>query len=188
MPKGVNPETGKAWNSKEIDPELVRQMIEQEGLTHAAVGIRVGLSTGYVSTFCQRHQIRSAKRGPRRGEGHPNWDGGRFVDVDGYVNLWNPEHPCRRKNNYVLEHRAVACEMLGRTLMPGEVVHHRNGIKTDNRPENLEVFATNAEHLRHELTGRVPNWTEDGQARIRAAIRKSNATRRKSKPDAPSSP
>ena len=46
------------------------------------------------------------------------------------------------------EHRVVAEQMLGRPLEPGEVVHHINGDKTDNRLENLEVFPSQAEHMR----------------------------------------
>lgn len=75
------------------------------------------------------------------GEANPNWKGGkvRSHKTRGYVRLKAPGHP-RATNGYVSEHVLVMEEMLGRYLLPGENVHHRNGIKDDNRPENLELW------------------------------------------------
>jgi len=52
-----------------------------------------------------------------------------------------------RKRNGRHEHRVVAENMLGRPLMPGEVVHHIDGDHLNNAPENLSVM-TQAEHMR----------------------------------------
>jgi hypothetical protein len=55
--------------------------------------------------------------------------------------LWAPEHPRARNNGrYVFEHILVMEEILGRYLFPEESVHHRNGIRDDNRPQNLELW------------------------------------------------
>jgi hypothetical protein len=52
-----------------------------------------------------------------------------------------PDHPrAPRNHGYVFEHILVMEEMLGRYLLPEESVHHRNGVRDDNRPENLELW------------------------------------------------
>ena len=50
------------------------------------------------------------------------------------------EHPRAGSNGYVFEHVLVVEERLGRFLVPGETVHHLNGVRDDNRDENLELW------------------------------------------------
>lgn len=85
----------------------------------------------------------------QRGEHNPAFNGGRYVNAGGYVLVFDPDHPDADCRGYVYEHRRVADEALGRTLRPGEVVHHENEVKDDNRPENLRVFASQSDHLKH---------------------------------------
>ena len=51
-----------------------------------------------------------------------------------------PDHPRARTSPYVFEHILVAEELLGRYLQAGESIHHRNGLRDDNRPEDLELW------------------------------------------------
>jgi hypothetical protein len=63
-------------------------------------------------------------------------------DKDGYVLLYMPSHPnCAVSGGYA-EHRLVMEQILGRFLEKNENVHHKNGVRNDNRPENLELWSS----------------------------------------------
>lgn len=76
------------------------------------------------------------------------WATEKRIDAQGYVLISDREHPlvqeriARGIRQYrVREHRIVMEEILGRRLLPEESVHHINGNRADNRPENLEVWS-----------------------------------------------
>ena len=68
-----------------------------------------------------------------------NWKGGRIKTTEGYVRIYKPKWPSSDSKGYVAEHRYLIEEKLGRILERWEYVHHKNGIKDDNRSENLEI-------------------------------------------------
>lgn len=82
-----------------------------------------------------------------------NWKGGRHVASNGYVKVCLGEgHPDADQRGYVYEHRLIASRMLGRSLLPGEIVHHKDGDKANNDPSNLEVKPSRAHHQAEHRT------------------------------------
>jgi hypothetical protein len=70
------------------------------------------------------------------------WRGNKIRHKKGYVQVRVPDHP-NAVSGYVFEHRLVMEDIIGRLLFSNENVHHKNGIKDDNRPENLELWVIN---------------------------------------------
>ncbi len=80
------------------------------------------------------------EKGLKRGINNPNWNGGKYKNQWGYICISLGD------GNYALEHRMIVEKELGRKLKIDEHVHHINGIKDDNRLENL-IIVINKQHF-----------------------------------------
>lgn len=86
-----------------------------------------------------------------RGNANPHWRGGRIGTSTGYIQiLLKPDdffYPMTNHLGYVREHRLIMARHLNRCLLPWEIVHHRNGIRNDNRIENLKLLPSGVYHI-----------------------------------------
>lgn len=80
------------------------------------------------------------------GNKNSNWKGGKEKTSDGYIGILCRTHPHVDVRGYVMEHRLIMESYIGRVLLPTEIVHHINGIRHDNRIENLMLFSSNGQH------------------------------------------
>ena len=106
---------------------------------------------GYRPSIETRKKIGDMLRGrsypERREENNLHWKGGKQFSGNGYIYLLKRDHPNCDKRGRFLEHRYIMEQKIGRYLLPKEEVDHINGIRNDNRIENLQIV-THAENIR----------------------------------------
>jgi hypothetical protein len=112
---------------------------------------KIGVSA--TLQFCNR----TCKGIYQTGDKHPRWNGGRQVDAGGYVYVHAKDHPNADHHKMILEHRLIMEKKIGRYLKKEEVVHHKNGINSDNRISNLILFENQSEHKKHHEPNRTKN-------------------------------
>lgn len=146
----------KNWDIEEI--EKMKEMYPY--VSNKQLSLLLGRSIGSIQHKAVRMGLKKdpiankvVRSIARRGMGTPNWKGGRMKNKKGHVLILAKGHPMAGNDGYVMEHRMIMAEHLGRLLLPTEIVHHKNGIKDDNRIENLELMS-NAEHTRLHHCGK----------------------------------
>ena len=135
----------------------LREKYWENGLTLKQISVLAGKSKSLISYWMRKCGIsrrsksdcmrgrKSSTRGKehpqwgKRGADSPAWKGGR-IKQDGYILIYRPDHPYAQAKGYIAEHRLVMEQYLGRYLERNELVHHINGIRDDNRLENLKLL------------------------------------------------
>ena len=139
------------------DKEVLFDLYHNQGLNSNQVGERLGATGSAIRQAMIKlgMKLRTVSEATS-GEKHYAWKGGITKTSTGYIEVYMPDHHLAGKRGYVKQHVLEWEKVHSRKLRKDEVIHHLNGIKTDNRPENL-VAMSSKEHNR---------WIPKLQARI----------------------
>lgn len=137
----------KSFSRSQIDDMV---LMARAGISQQKIANKYGVSQCKVSRIMDTEGVISSKGRSRRGEKHGAWKGGIIKAESGYVSQWvsldDDLAVMRNGMGYVAQHRLVMARHLGRPLTKTENVHHINGIRDDNRIENLELWTKPQPH------------------------------------------
>lgn len=99
--------------------------------------------------YCHKHYRKWRKYGDPLKVNHPNQGKHRYTK-EGYVLIYLPSWPTAKKDGYVLEHRMVIEKKIGRSLTKNEIIHHKDGVRSNNKEDNLELLIVTTHYKGHE--------------------------------------
>lgn len=131
------------------------------------------------NTFAASHKIQDycSNKCAERKNWNPGWRlGKKFTNErngvgrkrlasNGYIEVYLPGHPLADIKGRVLEHRLVIYNQIKRPLVFNDVVHHINGVRSDNRPENL-ILLTRSGHNSHHKSEEIKHRQRDKLGRL----------------------
>lgn len=132
---------GRTRHFTEAEFAQMREMAAA-GRSQSEIATALNSARDTIQKVMAQRGIAPARTGAASGAAHGAWKGGRMLTGDGYVAVKvarsGPYAVMANRHGYVLEHRLAMAISLGRPLESHETVHHINGIRTDNRIENLQ--------------------------------------------------
>lgn len=137
---------------------LTIAVLSKRGFSSTEIGSVLGICSTLVNRIARQYNIRI------RDYYHPGYAKG-----NGYVLIMKPGHPHADSKGYVREHRLIVEKKLGTILDRNTLVHHSDGIKTNNNPDNLSPI-TKADHVSLHHTGKDGRKRKDLIAKQRSAL------------------
>ena len=139
---------GGTEKSPKVDYNKIEHLYVDEKYSLAEVSSKLGVSMTTIwrhltklGVLRSRAEAQRAFHSKMSGKKSQNWRGGRYINKrDGYVMIYAQKATKTEKTKYIPEHILVWEQIHQIPLPKGWVVHHLNGIKSDNRPENLAAL------------------------------------------------
>lgn len=145
----------------DITKEELIKLYEVENMTLLEISELKEMGYKHIWNLFNHYEIprRKASKRNQKGENNDSWKGGRVMNK-GYIEIRCEDHPKAKEPGYYIPEATLVMEKhLGRYLTQTEVVHHINGIKTDNSLENLQLMPKSGEGshigLHNMLRGKV---------------------------------
>lgn len=151
-----------------LNEAQLRAWYIDEGLNTKEIASHTGCGDATVCRNLARFNIPRRKSGWLNGYKNSNWNGGRYKTTAGYILISCPGHPkASPQTNYIPEHILLWEQGHNQVLPQGYVIHHLNGIKGDNRLENLTALPRGKHHgwlIHQALQQRIRELEENHNA------------------------
>lgn len=155
---------------KLYDEEWLREQYLGKKLSDREIAEPLGCTFSAVRAVRQRFDITDSRPHFHRRDTMTRWKSNKW----GYIFVYMPSHPDAKKGS-IQEHRLVMEASIGRRLKPKEFVHHINGIKDDNRLENLQIVGA-GNHQYEEPAWKLFWWAKDNPAEAKEFLDKIEAS------------